>query len=384
MRVLHVYSGNLWGGVETSLVTLARYRNLNPSMEPHFALVFKGRLSEDLRMSGARVCTLSDVRLSRPTTVWRARRKLADLLKVESFDCVICHSPWPHVIFAPVIRSAGTPLGFWLHDVLGGRHWITSWAARTKPDFAICNSEFTRERLPKLFPAVPGVVIYNPVGESTCSWTEEDLAAARSRLNCPEGAVAIIQPGRIEDWKGHLLHLEALALLKEVSGWVCWIVGAPQGPRQERYYQKLQDRSRELGISDRVQFPGWVHGRDLQVLLAAAQIQCQPNTGAEALGLTFLEAMAAGLPVITTAMGGAAEVVNESCGIVTPPANAEALAEGLRRLISDPALRRKLGAAGPARVRELCDPQQQLTKIQRAIEQHISPSATRRTCTPAR
>ena len=70
MRVLHVSSGNLFGGVEALLVALARERGLRPEMEPHFALCFVGRLSETLDEIGVPVHRLGGVRVSRPWTVW--------------------------------------------------------------------------------------------------------------------------------------------------------------------------------------------------------------------------------------------------------------------------------------------------------------------------
>src|SRR3989442_260169 len=70
MRVLHIYSGNLYGGVETLLLTLARYYHLCPAMEPHFALCFEGRLSEELAAVGARIHLLGNVRVRWPLSVW--------------------------------------------------------------------------------------------------------------------------------------------------------------------------------------------------------------------------------------------------------------------------------------------------------------------------
>ena len=365
MRVLHIYSGNFYGGVESLLVTLARYRNLRPSLEPHYALAFEGRLSQDLRQAGVPVYTLGGVRVSRPASIWNARRSLGKLLETQPFDSVICHSPWPHLIFGPVVRSMGKPLGFWLHDATDGRHWSERWARRTQPDFAICNSEFTRTTLRNIHPRTPSVVIHSPVASVTRTWTEAELAAARAGLETSRDDVVIIQPSRMEEWKGHRLHLEALALLKDVPKWTCWMIGKPQRPHEDAYYQALKTKAQELGIANRVRFAGWVP--DLQVLLAAAQIHCQPNTGPEPLGLTFLEAMAARLPVITTAIGGAREIVNETCGILTPPNDRQALAAGLGELISDPLLRKRLGEAGPARAKELCDPHQQIVKLERTI-----------------
>src|SRR5690242_21806476 len=80
LRVLHVNSGNLYGGVETLLVTLAQLRHLCEDMEPHFALCHEGRLSQELIATGVSVHQLGRVRISRPWTVWSARRRLRELL----------------------------------------------------------------------------------------------------------------------------------------------------------------------------------------------------------------------------------------------------------------------------------------------------------------
>ena len=77
MRVLHVHSGNLYGGVETFLLSLARFRALAPSMEMSVALTSDDRIAADLRNAGVPVTILGDARISRPLTVARARRALA-------------------------------------------------------------------------------------------------------------------------------------------------------------------------------------------------------------------------------------------------------------------------------------------------------------------
>jgi glycosyltransferase involved in cell wall biosynthesis len=101
---------------------------------------------------------------------------------------------------------------------------------------------------------------------------------------------------------------------------------------------------------------------DVARLLAAADIHCQPNTGPEPFGITFIEALYAGLPVVTTAIGGALEIVDGSCGIMIELNDPAALAEALGRLIEDRELRTRLGAAGPARATALCEPRAQLRR----------------------
>ena len=88
---------------------------------------------------------------------------------------------------------------------------------------------------------------------------------------------------------------------------------------------------------------------DVPRLMAAADIYCQPNTGPEPFGIAFVEALAAGVPVVTTAIGGAVEIVDARCGILVDAPSPVLVAEALQRLIDSPALRASLAAAGPAR-----------------------------------
>src|SRR5262245_48291439 len=132
MRVLHIYSGNLFGGIETLLITLARERNRCPIMTPQFALCFEGRLSAELRQVGVPLHSLGEVRVRKPWTIWRARRKLANILKNHTFDLAVCHAVWTQAVFGPLIRSSGVPSLFWMHDSARGTHWLERWAKRTR------------------------------------------------------------------------------------------------------------------------------------------------------------------------------------------------------------------------------------------------------------
>ncbi len=107
MRVLHLYSGNLYGGIEALLVLLAQDRALCPAMEPEFGLCFDGRLSAELEEAGATLYRLGGVRLANPRSVWRARRALRRLLGAEAFDVVVSHSLWVNAVFGSVLRSSG-------------------------------------------------------------------------------------------------------------------------------------------------------------------------------------------------------------------------------------------------------------------------------------
>lgn len=364
LRILHLHAGNLYGGVETLLVTLANLRQLCPTMEPHFALCFEGRLSKELATTGVEVHMLGGVRISRPWTVWRARRRLRQLLARERFDGVLCHMPWPLVVFGTSARAAGQKVVFWAHSAHYGRAKLEQMARRIQPDLAIANSGFVGDSLSNLYPNLPVSVMHYPVALVKREDSLERRTAARSELGVDDGTVVIIQVSRYEAWKGHQLHLNALARLKS-RNWVCWMAGGPQNPADQRQFEEARSQAARLGIADRVRFLG--QRSDVAQLLAGADIFCQPNQGPEPFGIVFVEALWARRPVVTTAMGGALEILNESCGILTEPGNPDSLAAALDRLIQSPELRERLGAAGPARASQLCDPASQMKTLDELI-----------------
>ncbi|HEV3217291.1 MAG TPA: glycosyltransferase family 4 protein [Vicinamibacterales bacterium] len=358
MRVLHLHSGNLYGGVETFLATLARCRDLAPSMEMTVALSFDGLIGAELRGAGVATPLLGEVRLRRPASVWRARRALAALLSGGAFDVAVCHQAWPLAIFGPVVKASRTPLVSWLHMAGTGRHWLDRLASRVHPDCIVCNSRFTAASLPPVDARVESV--YAPVTLRPVVATDS-RASLRGTLDTNPDDVVIIQVSRMEPWKGQRTCLEALAQLRDRAGWACWQVGGAQRPFEARYLESLKADAARLGIADRVHFLG--QRSDVTDLLRAADIFCQPNLEPEPFGISLVEALAAGLPVVTSNIGGAVEIVDDTCGVLVPPRDPPALASTLDRLVCNAGDRSRLADGGPARARALCDPATQMRRI---------------------
>lgn len=373
MKILHLYSGNLFGGVETLLVTLAQARSLYPQMQPHFALCFEGRLATELRAAGLDIHILGKAWFSQPWSIWKARRQLDQLLRQERFDVVICHSCWPQAIFGPVVRSHQLPLVFWCHDTPKGNHWLERWAKQTPPDLAIANSHYTLAAMPNLYPGIYSDALYLPVPRSHIGNRTSVRQAVRAELNTLDDAVVIIQACRLERWKGQSVLLSTLAQMRDLPNWSCWIAGGAQRPHEAEYLRELHNQAQELGIANRIQFLG--QRADVPRLLAAADIHCQPNTGPEPFGIAFVEALYAGLPVVTTAIGGGAEIVNQFCGRLVEPNDAIALSQVLRSLITNPGERAYLAAGGPARAEQLCNPTKQLTRLYDLLSQLVKQEA---------
>lgn len=369
IRALNVYSGNLYGGVERMLATFAAVRV--EGLEQRFALCFEGRLAEEVRAAGARLDLLGPVRVSRPWTAMRARRRLGTVLDEVRPDVVICHSTWAHGLFADVARRRGIPLVFWLHDAVTGRTWADLAAKRTLPDLAICTSRFAGDTLPRLWAHVPAQVVYPPVPAPDAVTVYR--AAVRERMRTAADDVVILQASRMEPWKGHRLLVEGLGRLRDVGGWTCWIAGGAQRPHEEAHLAEMYALAQQLGVAGRIRFLG--QRDDVPALMAAADLLCQPNLGPEPFGIAFVEAMHAGLPVVATAIGGAREIVDDTCGVLVPPDDPAALADALRTLMGDAEMRARLRAAGPERARALCDPHQQALQLRDALLKVLQPTA---------
>ncbi|MBU6399513.1 MAG: glycosyltransferase [Verrucomicrobia bacterium] len=361
MRVLNVHSGNLYGGVETILTTLVQHREFCPGLELHFALCFDGRLRQELASSQAPVHPLGEARVRRPWSIFKARANLRRLLVGRPFELVVCHSAWSQALFAPVAKALGIPQVFWLHNRAAGDHWTERWARRTVPDLVLCVSQSTAASVGNLYARAPSEVCYSPLAWPAAGNSPADRAAVRAELGTATDATVIIQVSRMESWKGHRLHLEALGRLRDMPGWTCWQVGGAERPAELDYFAGLKERATQLEVAERVRFLG--RRSDVPRLLSGADVFCQPNLDTEGFSIAFMEALAARLPIITTAIGGALEIVDETCGLLLPVNDVEALTAALRRLILEPATRHRLGAGGERRVRTLCDPERQMRRL---------------------
>ena len=89
LRVLHLCAGNLYGGIETMLMTMVRNRRLCPAMESEFLLCFSGRFEDELRAAGGRVHRVPEVRIRHPWTLLKARWELQRILETERFDVAL-------------------------------------------------------------------------------------------------------------------------------------------------------------------------------------------------------------------------------------------------------------------------------------------------------
>ncbi len=147
--------------------------------------------------------------------------------------------------------------------------------------------------------------------------------------------------------------------------WQLWIAGGAERPHERAHANAVAAEIRTRGLEARVRLLG--ERRDVARLLAGADVLAQANIEPEPFGVIFAEALLAGVPVVTTNMGGAPEIVAPSCGRLVVPGDTPALARALDEVVGDPVLRTSLAAAGLAHAAARCDPSVVLPQLGRAL-----------------
>ena len=122
--------------------------------------------------------------------------------------------------------------------------------------------------------------------------------------------------------------------------------------------------AKELGIYNLVDILGWVEGAEKERLLADATVYVLPSY-VEGLPMGILEAMAAGLPVIATDVGGIPDAVENGIeGILVQPGDVSAITDAIRMLLSQPGLRARMGKAGRQKVLDSFIPERVLPRLE--------------------
>jgi glycosyltransferase involved in cell wall biosynthesis len=164
--------------------------------------------------------------------------------------------------------------------------------------------------------------------------------------------------GRLDAQKGLYDLLQALASVRPaVPG--LRLVCAGEGDRAA-----VTANAERLGIAEAVKFTGWVGPSGKRALLETAAVLVLPSY-AEGMPMSVLEAMAAGVPVVATPVGGVTEVVVDGVsGLLAAPGDTATLARQLRSVLTDPALGARLGAAGRESVRLRFAPERALARLE--------------------
>ena len=252
---------------------------------------------------------------------------------------------------AAFARRAGQPLVWHLRDILTSEHFspilrrIAVSAGNRFASAIIVNSKATADAFvaaggrPEKLREVPDGVSAAPFYE-----VDADTVTHLRQEVCPPGKILVGVFGRLAEWKGQHVLLEAVVPLPNVH--VCVIGDALFG--EQSYAKTLRDRAARPDLAERVSFLGF--RRDIPALMRCMDIVAHTSIVAEPLGRVILEGMLARKPVIATRAGGAAEIVaDKENGLLVTPGSVTELFNAIELLCNDRKLAQELALAGRIR-----------------------------------
>ncbi|MER8104672.1 glycosyltransferase family 4 protein [Kitasatospora sp. NPDC094016] len=206
-------------------------------------------------------------------------------------------------------------------------------------DHVITVSGTSQREIAEHLGAAPGAISVVPIGADTRLWSpSEEIARVPGRIVTTSSADVPL--------KGLVFLVEALAKVRTERPAHLVVVGKPQkedGP--------VAEAVRRFGLADHIEFRSGLTDQELVDLYRSAEVACVPSLY-EGFSLPAAEAMATGTPLVATTGGAIPEVAGpdgETC-LAVPPGEPDRLAAALGRLLDDPRLRARLGAAGRERV----------------------------------
>lgn len=199
-----------------------------------------------------------------------------------------------------------------------------------------------------------------------------DVSMFNPQGRVPESEPTILSVGRLVEKKGFHILLDAMALLKK-DGLTppCWILGDGEDREQ------LIHKQRELQLSN-VEFLGMRNQDDVRSYMARASLMALPcivgsDGNRDALPTVLLEALASGVPIISTPVGGVEEIADHGkAGIIVPPGDPQSLAHEIKELLGSPARQQELAQSGRARAEHCFDLATNVRKLLTWFEQGLA------------
>jgi glycosyltransferase involved in cell wall biosynthesis len=376
MRIAFVSVSDQMGGSEVMLLqTAAELRRSRPEWQLHLVLPGPGPLADRAAVLGMRVAVLPmPLSLSRfgESGLGRAgrgaagmrivraaldlpsyERQLRDLFNVIRPDVIHTNGFKAHIL-ASRTRGPHSALVWHMHEYISmrplTRRLLSHYADRCA--VVVANSESVGADVRTVLGRRAQVrVIYNAVdlGRFAPEGPMADLDALAHLDPAPAGTVRVGLIATFSRWKGHDTFLRAIAALPAAAHVRAYIIGGALYDTDGSQYSAEELRALAVahGLGRQVGFTGFV--QDADCVMRSLDIVVHASTAPEPFGLVIAEAMACGRALVTSATGGAAELVRAGEDALTHrPGNAADLTAAIQGLAGDPAARARLGRAARA------------------------------------
>ena len=332
LRILHTESSLGWGGQEIRVLGEAR----GVGRRGHQVAIAAPPESRIFQAAAAYGLEAIAVPIARKSL--GGLRAMRALLRARPFDVVNTHSSTDSwlVALASAGRAGAPPLVRTRHiSAPLSRNFATRWLYARATAHIVTTGERLREQVVEETGVAPARVVSIPTGIDLARFSPGSASQARAALGLPGGGRVIGIVATMRGWKGHSFLFEAFARLDEPDA---MLLAVGDGPQREA----LGALAQQLGIADRVRFPG--NQEDVAPWLRAMDVFCLPSWANEGVPQALMQAMACGIPVITTPVGSIAEIVTPGeTGLLVPPRDSASLGAALRTLLADSPYRERLG-----------------------------------------
>ena len=276
--------------------------------------------------------------------VFRVATQLHTEMKRRSIEIVHSNANYDRTCAALASAFSLTRHVASVHSAHSIQHNVTHWwRNKFGTEHFIADAEAVQQVLVQHDHIPPSRITVIPLGveEDAAELRARSRTAARAELGVQPSTIVVGNVARLVPFKGHTYLLRAIADVVKTNRQVFFpIIGDGE------LMGVLQQQATDSGIEPFVRFLGF---RDnLHHLYPAFDIYCHSSVemAAEAFPIAILRALATGLPVVCTQVGGIAQMVeNGVSGVLTPPEDPRALAQALVRVIADPLLRASMGKA---------------------------------------
>jgi len=175
-------------------------------------------------------------------------------------------------------------------------------------------------------------------------------SAIRAGLGLPASAPLVGFVSRLDPWKGVEVFLRAAAIVAAERDDVRFAIWGGSLPGHKAYRDELLSLAFELDLTRRLIFAGWSTPDRMPEVMAAIDVLVHTSVRPEPLGLSLMEAMAAGRPVVASRAGGVLEtVLDGETGLLVAPGDVDGVARALLELLADPGRAKEMGEAGRRR-----------------------------------
>jgi glycosyltransferase involved in cell wall biosynthesis len=333
--ILQVLPSLVTGGVERGTVDLARA--ITESGGTALVASSGGVLASDLGRFGAKHITLP-VHSKNPIEIHRNIYRLSEVIRDYKINLIHARSRAPAWSCYYAAQRMDIPFVTTFHGNYSDGNFLKHFynSIMTRGDRVIAISEFIAQKVVQEYRVNPDKVITVPRGVDLdffdpAAVSDERLRKLSNEWQIPECSRIILLPGRLTEWKGQRVLIEAIAKIRDKSGLCVILAGSAQG--RDHYLRDLRLSIDRLGLSETIRLVGDCRDMAAAMLLADVVVSC--SVEAEAFGRVIIEGQAMGRLVIGTDHGGAKETICEGeTGWLVSPGNSGDLARCLEMVLS--------------------------------------------------